>query len=203
VAYTPDWEKLAEALKRVMAVGVSENQAKLDLCRAVADRKIRVRVRIATSDYAKPAQVFSGANVRVPEHLGSGDFDWVHSYPLSPWLIGPRWGERREPEWVRGWEYRQLDMIELSTADVINVLCSGDISGGNTTAVSPMTSKEETAAISALAMHLKHNPHLIKQDAANWCREHGHNVSDRGFKERVWPNARTSAGLPTKARAGR
>lgn len=122
MAYTPDWEPLADALKRVMATGASEGEAKLDLCRAVADRKIRVRVRIAK--HARKGQVFSGGNVKVPPHLASGDFDWKLSQPLEQWRIGPRWGERREPEWVRGWEYWPLDLIELSTADVTNVLCS-------------------------------------------------------------------------------
>lgn len=66
MAYTPDWERLADALQRVMAAGASEDESKLDLCRAVADGKIRVRVRIAGSGN----RVFSGGNVRVPPILG-------------------------------------------------------------------------------------------------------------------------------------
>jgi hypothetical protein len=50
VAYTPDWEPLADALKRVVDSGISEDEAKPDLCRAVADHKIDVRVRIEKSD---------------------------------------------------------------------------------------------------------------------------------------------------------
>jgi hypothetical protein len=51
VAYTPDWEPLADALKRVMATGIGESEAKLDLCRAIGDRKIDIRVRVAASDH--------------------------------------------------------------------------------------------------------------------------------------------------------
>ena len=119
MAYTPDWEPLADALKRVMAAGVSEDEAKLDLCRAVADLKIRVRVRIGK--YARKGQVFAGGNVEVPTHLAPHDFDWELSRPLAQWEIGPQPGER----WGRGWEKWPLDLIELSTADVANVLCGG------------------------------------------------------------------------------
>jgi len=119
MAYTPDWEPLANALKRVMATGVGEDEAKLDLCGAVADLKIRVRVRIGK--YARKREVFSGGNIEVPTHLAPGHFDWELSRPLVQWQIGPQPGER----WIRGWEKWPLDLIELSTADVTNVLCRG------------------------------------------------------------------------------
>jgi hypothetical protein len=117
VAYNPDWEPLADALKRVMATGVSEDEAKTDLCRAVADRKIDVRVRIAASD-----RTFSDGNVGVPAHLEPRDFDWVQSRPLKPWSIGPKRGEHYEWDW----ENRPLDLIELLKADVTKILCTGD-----------------------------------------------------------------------------
>jgi hypothetical protein len=124
VAYTPDWEPLAHALKRIMRTGASEDEAKIDLCRAVADRKIDVRVRIAATDYAMRGRVFSGGNVRVPAHLDPRDFDWVQSRPLAQWSIGPKLGEHYY--WISGWENRPLDLIELSTDDVMNILCSGN-----------------------------------------------------------------------------
>jgi hypothetical protein len=116
VAYTPDWEPLADALKRVMATGVSEDQAKTDLCWAVADRKIAVRVRIAGSD-----RIFSGDNVDVPRHLRPGDLDWVRSRPFAQWPIGPRPGQH----YFWDWNKQSLDLIELSTRDVMDFLCKG------------------------------------------------------------------------------
>jgi hypothetical protein len=160
VAYTPDWEPLADALKRVVAIGVSEDEAKRDLCRAVANQKIRVRVRIAAWDRFRGGQLFSGGNIRQPAHLAPDDFDWARSCPLSPWLIGPRWGERRNREWIRGWEPRVLEFIELSTADVIEVLCSADISAGKVTAIQLAIAKRETEAIAALASHIERNRDL-------------------------------------------
>jgi hypothetical protein len=120
VAYPPVWEKLADALKRVIATDVSEDEAKLDLCNAVADRKINVRVKIAASDRDRPGQVFSDGNVGVPAHLKPDDLDWVQSRPFAQWWIGPKGPENYT--WFSGGN-RPLDLIELSTADVIEILC--------------------------------------------------------------------------------
>jgi hypothetical protein len=199
VAYTPDWEPLADALKRVTATGASEDEAKPDLCRAVADRKIRVRVRIAASDHARGGQVFCGGNFRVPVHLAPGDFDWIQSCPLSPWLIGPRWGEQREPAWARGWENRPLDLIELSTVDVSKVLCGGEIAADNAT---PATTKRENAAIRDLAVQLKNNPQMARASAMAWLKQVDHNLGKRAF-DRVWSRARERAGLSRIAAPGR
>jgi hypothetical protein len=123
VAYTPDWESLPDALRRVMATGVTEDEAKADLCRAVADGKIAVRVRVATSDHGMRGQVFSDGNVGVPPHLGPNDLNWVLSRPLKPWSIGPKLVEHYS--WSGGWQERPLDLIELWATDVVKILCSG------------------------------------------------------------------------------
>jgi hypothetical protein len=124
VAYTPNWEPLADALRRVMATGVREDEAKTDLCSAVADRKIDVRVTIAATDHGMRGKVFSDGNVGVPAHLKPGDLDWVQSRPFAEWRIGPRPGEHYA--WIGGWVNRRLDLIELSTPDVMDVLCNGN-----------------------------------------------------------------------------
>ena len=195
MAYTPDWEPLADALKRVMATGSTGDEAKTDLCRAMADRKIGVRVRIAASDREMRGGVFSNRNVGVPAHLGPGDLDWVQSRPLKPWSIGPTPGQHYT--WVGGWKDRPIDFIELSTADVAEIFPSAE-GARNTSA----TIAIETAAIKDLASHLKSNPDLKRVDAADWCSERGHQLGKRTF-ERVWPRARSMAGLEPIAKAGR
>jgi hypothetical protein len=65
----------------------------------------------------------------------------------------------------------------------------------------PSTAKAESDAIKHLASKLKENPNLTKADAEAECKQF--EITQRGFRERVWPNARKNAGLPTKAPAGR
>ena len=195
MAYTPDWEPLADALKRVMATGSSEDEAKTDLCRAMTDRKIGVRVRIAASDRGMRGQVFSRGNVGVPPHLGPGDLDWVQSRPLKRWSIGPMPGQHYS--WIGGWKDRPIDFIELSTADVAEIFPNAR----GATKASATTAKE-TAAIKALASHLESNPDMKRADAADWCRERGHQLGKRPFA-RVWQAARSRAGLEPIAPAGR
>jgi hypothetical protein len=104
-----------------MTTGVSEEDAKRDLCLAVADRVIDVQVTISRADSAMRGRVFSGENVGVPLHLHPRDLDWQRSRPLGWWSIGPRLVEHYF--WSGGWEKRQIDLIELSVTDVQNVLC--------------------------------------------------------------------------------
>jgi hypothetical protein len=199
VAYTPNWESLADALKRVMATGKNEDEAKTDLCHAVADRKIDVRVRIAANDYGMRGRFFSGRNVDVPPRLEPDSLDWLQSRPLEAWSIGPMPGQHYY-SW--SWTNYPIDLIELSTADVVEILCGaglGDQAGRTSAAIVGV----ESAAIRALASHLRDNIGLKRAEAAEWCATNGFNLTDRGFQNRVWPQARAEAGLEAKAPPGR
>jgi hypothetical protein len=58
VHYVPDWEPLANALKRVLSTGSKEPDAKANICKAVADRKIAVRVLVDKSKAMSEARRF-------------------------------------------------------------------------------------------------------------------------------------------------
>ena len=204
MVYTPDFEPIADALGRVMATSVSEDEAKTDLCRAVADRKIKVQVRIAQNDDRFGGEVFPDRNVKVPVHLSPNDLDWSCSCPLKPWAIGPVGPQHYT--WIGGWKDRPIDLIELSTIDVSRILCGGldndtDKKGARQTTIT--MADQQTKATHALASHLRGNTNLKREEAATWCENQGFTLSGRSFQNQVWPNAREEAGLPRRALPGR
>ncbi len=130
MAYVSDWERLPDALKRVMASGIEEDEAKQDLCNAIADRKIEIRGLVAKEEGLGSfgervvGTVRHGGEIEIPSHLSSRDFDWDNSRPVSPWQESPIhnsvvFAARRHLEW-----------IEVFTADVTNLLCGGTARDG-------------------------------------------------------------------------
>jgi hypothetical protein len=107
----------------VVATGINENEAKTDLCRAIADRKIAIRVTIAAGERGIPGSLFYGDNIQVPTHLKPEDFDWVQSRPSQRWRLGPSGPQSYiYPYW--DWDLRPIDRIELATADVQEIFGS-------------------------------------------------------------------------------
>jgi hypothetical protein len=139
VAYVRDFEPLADALKRVLAAtSVKEDEAKRDICHAIADKKIAVQVRVDTSDLSFGGRTYCRGNVAVPRHLNPDDFDWLQSRPLKPFSIVPLPGENYY--WYASRQGRVIELIELSTADVTNLLCGAGIDGStNTEGIVPAT----------------------------------------------------------------
>lgn len=200
--YVPDWERLPEAVKRVMATGVKEDQAKQAICNAIADRKIKVRFSITSveggASFGKQivGTVRDGSEIEIPSQLAPTDFDWGRSRPLKVWQDSREGFSALAARW-------QLEWIEVLRADVSEVLCGGGGECGRARQASVATAAGETAAIKALAPYLKSNTQLRRAEAAEWCRQKGFTLSDRGFQNRVWPRARADAGLESKAAPGR
>jgi hypothetical protein len=140
--YTPDWEPLAYALKRVVEAGMGEDDAKIDLCSAMRDGAVKVQVQIDNG------RVFSGGNVAVPPHLVPMELDWIESRPLKRWRIGPMPGQHYEWDW----EERQIYLLELAPADVIKVLCPPDAERKK------KNSSNSKSAELFVKDHLKHHP---------------------------------------------
>jgi hypothetical protein len=125
--YIPDWERMLDAAKRVMATGLKEGEAKLDLCHAISDRKIKIRFLVAkeegfgTIHEIVQGTVRQGSDVDIPSHLDPRDFDWLQSRPRKPWR-DIRGVSVLETHWWFEW-------IEVSRDDVTRVLCGGAESG--------------------------------------------------------------------------
>ena len=119
----PKWERLSEALQRVMGTSVSEKQAKRDLCNVLADRKIRLRLffmwRPTSQDFLA-RRGLSGTNVhrvpkdKIPGILKLSDFDWTRSRIRKPGI----WHNVRDPSRSSfGW--RLVESAHYASGDFI------------------------------------------------------------------------------------
>ena len=116
MAYVPEWERLPDALERVMAAGLTEDEAQVDICRAISDRKIALRFQITPSPY--PMRVVDVSRVNVPIDLKPSDFDWEKS------CLGRTWRSRAvDIDVLLSSEH--VKYIELFRPDVTNVLIVG------------------------------------------------------------------------------
>ena len=118
MAYTSKWEQLSEATARVMAArGLSEAEARADICSAMADGVINFRGKLL-EHWSKPISsraVLGREDFEMMNEIHPEDFDWRESRPLKPWIV--RQG-RHNPSGL--WK---LKWIELAKADVTNAFC--------------------------------------------------------------------------------
>jgi hypothetical protein len=117
--YVADWERLAESVKRLMATGLTEDEAKSDLCCAIADGAVEIRLRLrqdATTGRSAGETTLTGADVIIPTRLGTADMDWNNSRPLKSWLV--RLGRA---DGLKG--YWDIEWIEVSRAAVTRIFC--------------------------------------------------------------------------------
>jgi hypothetical protein len=116
--WRPEWEPLADALKRVIDAGTLPEIARHRICTDIAQDQIRICPYVGSETTGKPdVRLRSPRHYRVPQHLEPGDFDWENSRPLQPWSVN-RTGN------YYGWEDAAINLIELKTDDVIDRLCS-------------------------------------------------------------------------------
>jgi hypothetical protein len=77
LVYVRDWEKLSEALERAMATGCSKGETQINICGAISDGKIALRIIVTPSPYR--TQVLDASQVQVPIDLVPSDLDWKDS----------------------------------------------------------------------------------------------------------------------------
>ena len=82
--YVQDWTPLAEARRLVESSGLSKDEAELDICNALADRKIPIRPEILEI-YGSRGLPLGAPALRVPRRLTPRDFDWEKSATVTPW----------------------------------------------------------------------------------------------------------------------
>jgi hypothetical protein len=116
-----NWEPLAEAVRRVMLTGITEDEAQLALCRAISNRKIRARIYLGKLErgdfFLHQTTMWGEVGLIIPPRLAPRDFDLAQSSPLRPWRdkagstgIFPNWRQ---------------DRIEVFSADLTKALCGG------------------------------------------------------------------------------
>jgi len=119
MAYVPAWERLSAAITCVMAAGLSKDQAKADICRAIADGAVKIRGKLErhkTRQLRASNTVLEGEDLHIPTEIKPKDLDWERSRPVKPWLV------RRGASALPGhWD---LEWIKLFRTDVTNVLCT-------------------------------------------------------------------------------
>jgi hypothetical protein len=121
MAYVSEWERLSEALARAMAAGgLPEDEARTDICRAIADGAVNIRGKLGrhrTSGFRSSHTTLETKDFHIPSEIEPEDLDWERSRPVNAWIV------RRENFKLPG--YWELEWIELFRTDVTNVLCPG------------------------------------------------------------------------------
>ena len=111
--YTPHWEDLLDAAKRIAAgTGISLDAAKIALCQAISDQEIKIRAQILGR--VLPARL----NVEIPTRLRPSDIDWEQSRPFKPWR-SPRLSYDNPT-------FLDIELVEVLRDDVSNVFCNAE-----------------------------------------------------------------------------
>ena len=133
MAYMPPWERLSDALTRVMeASGLTQSDAQADICRAIADRAVRVQAKVGRHTLRRITSgdtLLEGRELLVPTSLKPEDLDWQASRPLEAWMV-----PHGTPVFHGPWD---LDWIKLFTTDVSNVLCGASKEGSPAAQTAP------------------------------------------------------------------
>jgi hypothetical protein len=184
-----EFESLSEVVERLELAGFSTDGAQ----RAVRDilRDRRYLKGLSWAD-TTTGVIVSFEHARVIAAPSLDEIDWETSCFRNQLLDS------------RG---RRLAKIEVLIADVKWYLdqreLSADVAGSARGSLSTQKLAGESAAIKALGSHLKDHREMTRANAKQWLSEQRFAVTNDGFQNRVWPEARKLAGLPPIAPPGR
>lgn len=121
VTYVSEWKPIASVLAHVMAMGLAKDAAKLQLCAAITDGKVGVRLILAAdARRGLPQQTVGYPELTIPPRLTPEDIDWTDSVQLIEWPpVTPRSGEPISLLGVRAGHLldRGISLIEIRVAD--------------------------------------------------------------------------------------
>jgi hypothetical protein len=133
VTYTPDWESIRKAADRIATAGNPKTQAKSDLCLAISDRKIAVRLYVVSPpSLGLRKQLLESSMLDVPRKLVLSDIDWRRSRPANCadlWIdVSRRPGEFNmiHLERIRPFMGWIAELIEVKVADLVRIFSLSD-----------------------------------------------------------------------------
>lgn len=178
MAYVRAWQRLSEAIESIMTGGGgSREEAQTDICQAIADRtvKIQVKLRKHTTRPTTSNRILEGKDLLIPEEIKPAHFDWESSRPLKPWTV------HREIFGFPGqWE---LELIELFSTDVTDVLCGGptEKTSSKTGSTSRSRPARERARQAIKELYPQDVPEPATLPNALLCRRVGEKLKERGL----------------------
>ena len=181
--YPPGWERLSDAATNVMTrAGVSKDEAQTDICQAIADGAVKIRCRLKRHKTKQMTSktVLDGNAFEIPTRIKPADLDWEESRPVKPWRV------RRGSYDISGdWD---LEWIELSKTDVMNVLCPAGTRGESALPPSRETGARrrsrpahENAERAIKELYPQGVPGQAAEPNANLCRHVGERLKNEGF----------------------
>ncbi len=119
MAVSPAWLSLDVALRRLVARGSSEVEAKSEICDAIAELRLRVAIEIVSQSDALE-RVEAVERIEIPASLAPQDLDWTASRPAAvDWQI-------RSDAAPEEWETLRVARLEVDANDFAVELC-GDL----------------------------------------------------------------------------
>jgi len=180
------WERLLDALNRVTAAGVIEDEAKRGICDGIADGRIKIRLTLrkhTVKAITAHGKILDGADVEIPARIEPQQMDFENSRPLGQWCV-----KRERIRHLAG--YWEIEWIEVFSDHVTELLIpartpSGPTgSQGSSLGRRPRSQTGQEAARRAIAaLYGDGPPDQAAEPNASLCRRVGQKLRELGLPE--------------------